>query len=99
MEEGAGDILPRTRLLDVLGLDAVGRSRQLPLKLAELLVRVGARVRVKAIGLGFGMGLGPGLGLGLGTRVRVRVKVRDAFLGEAVGHILPELGVHAPQAG
>ena len=71
VEEGAGDILPRTRLLDVLGLDAVGRSRQLPFKLAELLVRVGARVRVKAIGLGFGMGLGPGLGLGLGTRVRV----------------------------
>ena len=44
VEEGAGDILPRTRLLDVLGLDAVGRSRQLPLKLAELLVRVGVRV-------------------------------------------------------
>ena len=97
MKEGAGDILPRTRLLDVLGLDAVGRSRQLPLKLAELLVRVGARVRVKAIGLGFGMGLGPGLGLGLG--LGTRVKVSDAFLGEAVSHILPELGVHAPQAG
>ena len=66
VKEGAGDILPRASLLDVLGLDAVGRSRQLPLELGELLVRVGVRVRAKAVGLGFGIGLRFGIRLGLG---------------------------------
>jgi hypothetical protein len=56
VEEGACNVLVGASLLDVLGLDAVRRRRQLTLKLGELLVRLRVRVRVRGRGRGGGRG-------------------------------------------